>query len=108
MITPSGNAARDHLANERTVLAYVRTALGLVLLGVVGAQVGGGQSGQALVAVVFSSAVVVLLLGTIRYLRVHYTLTNSDFYESGVWAMLVVLILSLTVSVVFIVHTFEK
>ncbi len=30
-----GSTARDHLANERTFLAWVRTALGLVGLGVV-------------------------------------------------------------------------
>ncbi|MCB9524918.1 MAG: DUF202 domain-containing protein [Myxococcales bacterium] len=30
-----GSTARDHLANERTYLAWVRTALGLVGLGVV-------------------------------------------------------------------------
>lgn len=29
-----GSAARDHLANERTFLAWVRTALGMVGLGV--------------------------------------------------------------------------
>lgn len=34
------NAARDHLANERTFLAWVRTALGLIGLGFVLARMG--------------------------------------------------------------------
>ena len=34
-IANQGSTARDHLANERTFLAWVRTALGLVGLGVV-------------------------------------------------------------------------
>ncbi len=35
IIPNKGSTARDHLANERTFLAWVRTALGLVGLGVV-------------------------------------------------------------------------
>lgn len=37
---PNPNLARDHLANERTFLAWVRTALGLIGLGFVLARMG--------------------------------------------------------------------
>ncbi len=39
-IENSGSQARDHLANERTFLAWVRTSLAFVGLGVVIAKVG--------------------------------------------------------------------
>jgi uncharacterized membrane protein YidH (DUF202 family) len=32
-ITTAGNPARDHLSNERTVLAYIRTSLNMMLYG---------------------------------------------------------------------------
>lgn len=35
VVPNQGSAARDHLANERTFLAWVRTALGIIGLGVV-------------------------------------------------------------------------
>jgi uncharacterized membrane protein YidH (DUF202 family) len=38
-----GSTARDHLANERTFLAWVRTALGLVGLGVILERLGAGN-----------------------------------------------------------------
>lgn len=38
--TTGGNPARDHLANERTVLAYIRTSLNLILYGLILLQLG--------------------------------------------------------------------
>lgn len=35
-----GNPARDHLANERTILAYIRTALNMVIYGLILSQLG--------------------------------------------------------------------
>ena len=37
---PPGNRARDHLANERTFLAWIRTAMGLIGMGFVLARMG--------------------------------------------------------------------
>jgi len=45
-----GSAARDHLANERTFLAWVRTALGLVGLGVLLERLGAGSEQRVAVA----------------------------------------------------------
>lgn len=36
----NGNPARDHLANERTVLAYIRTSLNMILYGLILLQLG--------------------------------------------------------------------
>lgn len=38
--TKGGNPARDHLANERTILAYIRTALNMVVCGMLLLQLG--------------------------------------------------------------------
>ncbi len=50
IIENTGSAARDHLANERTFLAWVRTALGLVGLGVLLERFGAGGERFAVVA----------------------------------------------------------
>lgn len=34
-VTTGGNPARDHLANERTILAYIRTSLTMVMYGLI-------------------------------------------------------------------------
>jgi putative membrane protein len=44
------STARDHLANERTFLAWVRTALGLVGLGVLLERLGAGSDHRVAVA----------------------------------------------------------
>jgi len=44
------STARDHLANERTFLAWVRTSLGLVGLGVLLERLGAGGEGIAVAA----------------------------------------------------------
>ena len=43
VVENEGSTARDHLANERTFLAWVRTALGLVGLGVLLERLGAGS-----------------------------------------------------------------
>jgi putative membrane protein len=50
LIKNSESTARDHLANERTFLAWVRTALGLVGLGVLLERLGAGGKGIAVAA----------------------------------------------------------
>ncbi len=50
VIENRGSAARDHLANERTFLAWVRTSLGLVGLGVLLERFGTGGEQFAVIA----------------------------------------------------------
>ena len=57
-VTADGDArARTHLANERTFLAWFRTGITLVALGLAGAQLLGGESSQ--------QRLIVLLLATL-------------------------------------------
>jgi putative membrane protein len=61
--------ARDHLANERTFLAWVRTALAFVALGAALAGFAGLGHGRRVAAacVTFALGLVVLGYGTLRY-----------------------------------------
>ena len=75
-------AARDHLANERTLLAWQRTALALLGLGFVvdrfafeGAGVAGSLVGLGLIVVGGLASVA----GTYRYLRVERDIDRGTY-----------------------------
>ncbi len=76
------STARDHLANERTFLAWVRTALGLVGLGVLLERLGAGSS-QTITVVAgigfISFGGLSLLYAVSRYLRVARHLERGTF-----------------------------
>lgn len=77
-----GSAARDHLANERTFLAWVRTALGLVGLGVILERLGeGNEHAIAVVAGVgfISFGGLTLIYAVSRYLWVARNLERGLF-----------------------------
>jgi len=76
------STARDHLANERTFLAWVRTALGLVGLGVLLERLGAGSDQRIAVAagvgfISFGGAT--LIYSVNRYLRVARHLKDGRF-----------------------------
>lgn len=76
------STARDHLANERTFLAWVRTALGLVGLGVLLERLGADSDQTIAVAagvgfISFGGLTLIYALG--RYLRVAKHLTRGMF-----------------------------
>jgi putative membrane protein len=75
------SAARDHLANERTFLAWVRTALGLVGLGVLLERLGaGGEAVRVAAGVAFISfGGLSLIYAVSRYLRVAKNLERGMF-----------------------------
>jgi putative membrane protein len=75
------SAARDHLANERTFLAWVRTALGLVGLGVLLERLGAGGETIAVAAGVafISFGGLSLIYAVGRYLRVAKHLERGMF-----------------------------
>lgn len=80
MVRNGGSVARDHLANERTFLAWLRTALGLVGLGVLLEKLEpmeGASQWAGLVLVAFGGFS--LLYAVARYLRVARHLTNGTF-----------------------------
>jgi len=81
LIENRDSTARDHLANERTFLAWVRTALGLVGLGVLLERLGAGgeairvAAGVAFIA--FGGLSLIYAVG--RYLRVAKNLERGMF-----------------------------
>lgn len=90
-----GSTARDHLANERTFLAWVRTALGLVGFGVVIGRLGVGEGlahpgelNKTAFALVGAGAGL-LVYGLVRYLSVTRALEEGRFpiARRGPWAV---------------------
>ena len=81
----SGNRARDHLANERTYLAWLRTALAVVALGAVLAKLPGARTSSvttaAVIALAFGS--LALAYGTRRYYLVRRDLEHNEFTPAG-------------------------
>lgn len=72
--------ARDQLANERTFLAWVRTGLGLVGLGVVVERLGAARAHGGLLAAGFIVlGTIVLLYGYARYRAVEALLVTGRF-----------------------------
>jgi len=79
---------REHLANERTLLAWVRTGVGLVSVGLVveraGALVAAGSGGAAGASELFGLAVaalglVALVLGTVQFARNRRRIRSGEF-----------------------------
>lgn len=76
------SAARDHLANERTFLAWVRTALGLVGLGVLLERLGAGHDRVIAIAAgvgFISFGGLTLIYAVSRYLWVARNLERGMF-----------------------------
>lgn len=76
------STARDHLANERTFLAWVRTALGLVGLGVLLERLGAGSNQEIAMAagVAFISfGGLTMIYSVSRYVRVARHLERGMF-----------------------------
>jgi putative membrane protein len=94
------STARDHLANERTLLAWVRTALGLMGLGVMVAKFVQTEGPSAeLVGMAFVGfGALMLLYGLYRYFRITSLLMQGK-YAVASWGPLVLGLLALVVAV---------
>jgi inner membrane protein YidH len=89
--TPGPNELRDHLANERTFLAWIRTSITIVALGFVVAKFGlllreiGGahihpqtaHAGAIVGVLLVLSGIVAAALATFRFLRYKRDIENS-------------------------------
>lgn len=103
-----GTEAREHLANERTLLAWVRTGTSLISFGLVIARVG-AQLGPAGPSEVFGIALgglgcLTLIMGTVQFLRSRRMIVTGNFVSSVV-AYLVVVAVSLALAGAFIIYT---
>ncbi|CCL99461.1 uncharacterized protein FIBRA_01479 [Fibroporia radiculosa] len=84
----SGSVARDHLASERTFLAYVRTSLAIASTGVALVQLFtiAGSTNQALQkysrplgATIIAIGLCTLILGVVRYYTVQHSLVKGMY-----------------------------
>jgi putative membrane protein len=77
----TGNRARDHLANERTYLSWLRTSLGVLALTAAVARfgAGGGHADWLAVVVLGVLGIVLLAIGTRRYYQVAADLERGRF-----------------------------
>jgi putative membrane protein len=94
------SAARDHLANERTFLAWVRTALAVIGLGVL---LGKLVDTEGLVAEIIGLAMVVfgatmLVYSVLRYQRVTALLDVQQFIAAR-WGPVVLAVLGMSVAI---------
>ncbi len=102
-----GTEAREHLANERTLLAWVRTGVGLISFGLVVQRIG-AELGSAGSSGLFGIALAVLgclalVMGTVQFLRSRRGIATGDFVPA-VAAYMVVVAGSLALAGVFIIY----
>jgi putative membrane protein len=71
----------DHSANERTFLAWVRTAIAIVGFGMAAARLGGGQPQVWTEVLMLLAGAVVVLLAFLRMRRVKQRISASETFE---------------------------
>ncbi|PFH53305.1 hypothetical protein AMATHDRAFT_132838, partial [Amanita thiersii Skay4041] len=110
-----GSVARDHLATERTFLAYVRTSLAVSTAGVAMVQLftltrAAGMSDPAqeirafarpLGATLILCGLLVLLIGMWRFFDIQRTLIRGSFPLARVRIITITLILSALTTIIF-------
>ncbi len=96
----SGSDARDHLANERTFLAWIRTALGIVGLGVV---VGKLVDTEGFLAEVVGVVLVVVGTGMVIYATARFekvtALLDEGRFQAAAWGPMLTALVGLIAAV---------
>lgn len=99
---------REHLANERTLLSWVRTGVALISIGLVVERTGALAGGSAGASEAFGLALaflgcLTLVIGTAHFLRTRREIASGDFTPSGA-AYLVIVSGSLAFAGAFIAY----
>ena len=85
--TSSASRARDHMANERTYLAWLRTATNVMVVGLVIARFGDG--GRVTVASTGAGGILIVVgavgvgYGTLRYRHVNRELEGGHYFTGS-------------------------
>lgn len=106
---------REHLANERTLLAWIRTGVGLISVGLVveraGALVAGSPGGQGstLASEAFGLALVALgclalIVGSVQFFRNRRMIRSGVFFPA-VTPYMIVVVGSMALAIAFVVYT---
>ena len=102
-----GTEAREHLANERTLLAWIRTGVSLISFGLVverlGTQIGSLGSSGLLGIALAALGCFALIMGTIQFLRSRRGIAPGDFVPAAA-AYMVVVAGSLALAGAFIIY----
>ena len=95
----SGTEVREHLANERTLLSWVRTGVGLISLGIVveragsmvGASTGNPDELSGLLGVALALlGCLALVMGTMQFRRNRRRIVRGDFIpETAIYLIVV-------------------
>jgi putative membrane protein len=101
-----GSTARDHLANERTYLAWIRTALSIsgVGLGLLKWKGVANEAGY----LVLSLGVLALISSTVRYLTVMRQLTQRQFEPNVRGALAVVAVILIVIIALLVLQATQK
>ena len=104
---------REHLANERTLLSWVRTGVGLISIGLVVERAGALVDAPVRVASTSASelfglalallGVLTLVIGTVQFLRTRQRISSGEFVPSAA-AYLIIVAGSLAFAGAFIVY----
>lgn len=95
IIENSDSTARDHLANERTYLAWIRTSLSLIAASIAILSWGNGEMGY----VIGFLGVVSFATSTWRYFHIQHLLLEGEF-EPNVFSIVLIVVL-LVVAIVW-------
>lgn len=111
MLVNSGSVARDHLASERTFLAYVRTSLGIASMGVAIIQLfrvsssalseQAKQFARPLGVALVVTGIFTLATGVYRFFAVQNALIVGKYPASRFSIILPALILGIVISILF-------
>ncbi|EIN12482.1 hypothetical protein PUNSTDRAFT_61368 [Punctularia strigosozonata HHB-11173 SS5] len=110
VLTNSGSVARDHLAGERTFLAYVRTSIAITSMGVALVQLfklstepstAAHRYARPLGAVIVVVGLMTLLIGIVRYFSTQRTLLEGKFPAARYTITFISLTLGAVTCVVF-------
>ena len=104
----TGNRARDHLANERTYMAWLRTTLGIAATGALFARLADTSTTKELAAAVACGVVAVAVLGygTKRYYDVARDLEQGQFRVAGRAPLVITLAVALLIAVLLPMFAF--
>ena len=103
VLTNSGSTARDHLANERTYLAWLRT--GLSIIGASLALLKWDYNGTGYVVAIVG--IVVLINSTQRYFRVMQLLEQGKFEPNVRGILILVSVVAVAIVAAFVLHHFH-